>query len=103
MISDSIINIWFDKENKDGILSPNAQSVSITNTYISDSDGFNTQIYDGDVSLESDRHVLNKNAIFHGTPTPYDFLINLSRMFNWKFLADNNGNKVYIYSSKNFY
>ena len=102
-ISDSIINIWFDKENKNGILSPNAQSVSITNTYISDSDGFNTQIYDGDVSLESDRHVLNKNAIFHGTPTPYDFLINLSRMFNWKFLADNNGKKVYIYSSKNFY
>ena len=103
MISDSIINIWFDKENKNGILSPNATSVSITNTYISDSDGFNTQIYDGDVSLESDRHVLNKNAIFHGTPTPYDFLINLSRMFNWKFLADNNGKKVYIYSSKNFY
>lgn len=102
-ISDSIINIWFDKENKNGILSPNATSVSITNTYISDSDGFNTQIYDGDVSLESDRHVLNKNAIFHGTPTPYDFLINLSRMFNWKFLADNNGKKVYIYSSKNFY
>ena len=102
-ISDSIINVWIDKENKNGILSPNAQSVSITNTYISDSDGFKTQIYDGDVSLESDRHVLNKNAIFHGTPTPYDFLINLSRMFNWKFLADNNGKKVYIYSSKNFY
>lgn len=103
IISDTITNLWVDKGNRDGILSTNAQSFSFTNTYISDSEGFNTQIYDGDVSLESDRHVLNKNAIFHGTPTPYDFLINLARMFNWKFLSDNNGKKVYIYSSKNFY
>lgn len=103
IISDTITNIWVDRGNRDGILKPNAQSFSFTNTYISDTEGFNTQIYDGDVSLESDRHVLNKNAIFHGTPTPYDFLINLARMFNWKFLSDNNGKKVYIYSSKNFY
>lgn len=103
IITDTIVNLWVNRDNRNGILSPNAQSFSFTNTYISDTEGFNTQIYDGDVSLESDRHVLNKNAIFHGTPTPYDFLINLARMFNWKFLADNNGKKVYIYSSKNFY
>lgn len=102
-ITDSIENVWIDSGNKLGVRYPNAKSFSYTNTYISDSEGFNTQIYDGDISLESDRHVLNKNAIFHGTPTPYDFLINLARMFNWKFLADNNGKKVYIYSSKNFY
>ena len=55
IISDTITNLWVDKGNRDGILSTNAQSFSFTNTYISDSEGFNTQIYDGDVSLESDR------------------------------------------------
>lgn len=73
IITDSIVNLYVDRGNNNGVKSPNGQTFSFTNTYLSDTEGFVTQIYDGDVALESDRHVLNKNAIFHDTPSPYQF------------------------------
>lgn len=62
-----------------------------------------TAVFDGDYATESERHVLNKRSIFNGTTTPYKFLINLGKMFNWKFEQDILTKKILIYSAKNYY
>ena len=79
----------------------NWQCTSVAN--ISNSTNARSAIYDGDFSDEGDRHVLNKAAIFADTPSPYDFLLSLGKMFNWKFEQDILNSKIMIYSSKNYY
>lgn len=79
----------------------NWQCTSVAN--ISNSTNARTAIYDGDFSDEGDRHVLNKAAIFADSPSPYDFLLSLGKMFNWKFEQDILNSKIMIYSSKNYY
>ena len=94
-ITGNVCNAYNEKFNK------NWQCTSVAN--ISDSVNARTAIYDGDFSDEGDRHVLNKAAIFADSPSPYDFLLSLGKMFNWKFEQDILNSKIMIYSSKNYY
>lgn len=63
----------------------------------------NTQIYDGAVETLDERHTVNKFVLFQNTSSPYDYLISLAKMFNWKLELDPITNKVMIYSFNNYY
>lgn len=60
-----------------------------------------SQIYAGSASEEG--HVLTKTNIFANTKTPYDYLVSLAKIFNWKMALDRYDKKVYIYSHNKFY
>lgn len=63
----------------------------------------NTQIFDGAVETLDERHTVNKFTMFQNTESPYDYLISLAKMFNWKLELDPITNKVMIYSFNKYY
>lgn len=62
-----------------------------------------SQIYDGSVETLSERHTVNKFTLFQNTKSPYDYLISMCKMFNWKIEMDSLTNKVMLYSHNNYY
>lgn len=61
------------------------------------------QIYDGSVETQGERHTVNKFALFMNTKSPYEYLISMGKMFNWKFEADPFEDQIKIYSSSKYY
>lgn len=76
-------------------------------TYLGDQFGIiqnNTlRLFDSTGAYGATSHNLYKTAIFNDTMSPYEFLISLGRMFNWKFVKDKFENKVYIYSNNRYF
>lgn len=62
-----------------------------------------TQIFDGAVETIDERHTVNKFSLLQNTSSPYDYLISLGKIFNWKMELDPITNKVMLYSFKNYY
>lgn len=85
----------------EGVTKEYQDTTSIAN--IGNSQTSQTAVFDGDYEAEAERHVLNKRAIFNGTTSPYSFLLNLGKMFNWRFEQDILSGKVMIYSARNYY
>lgn len=71
--------------------------------YINNTEENITQIYDGSVSVDTKRHVLNKKQIFSETKTPFDYLISMGKLFNWVFEKDAITKTIRIYSKYNYY
>lgn len=61
------------------------------------------RLFDSTGTYGATSHNLNKTAIFNDTMSPYEFLISLGRMFNWKFIKDKFENKIYIYSNNRYF
>lgn len=61
-----------------------------------------SSIYDGTIN-EGELHLVNKYAILGKSNSPYDYLLSIAKMFNWKFEMNNYTNTVYIYSNNNYY
>lgn len=62
-----------------------------------------SQIFDGATETQDERHTVNKFGLFMNTESPYTYLISLSKMFNWKFEANQFDDEIKIYSNNNYY
>lgn len=63
----------------------------------------NSQVYDGSVVTLEERHTVNKFSLFENTNSPYDYLISMAKLFNWKFELEPKTNTVNIYSFNKYY
>lgn len=62
-----------------------------------------TTIYDGSAGSSDEAHLVSKYGLFMNTKTPYDYLISMGKMFNWKFESDPFTNDIIVYSFNNYY
>lgn len=66
-------------------------------------DGNQTSIYDGQNESTAKQHNVTKKMLFNTENTLYDYLINLGRIFDWRFVQDQRTGTIKIYSRKNYY
>lgn len=62
-----------------------------------------SKIYDGSAEVTDDRHTVNKFGLFMNTKSPYEYLISIAKLFNWKFEADPRADQINIYSFSKYY
>lgn len=63
-------------------------------------------IYDSTYDIDSvnvNIPLLTKDSLFSNTATPYDYLIGIAKIMNWRFVYDYNTNQVNVVSLKNYY
>lgn len=100
--TDNISKVW---ANPNGLYidTPDYMTVKNTGKQFGIIQNNTLRLFDSTGAYGATSHNLNKTAIFNDTMSPYEFLISLGRMFNWKFVKDKFENKVYIYSNNRYF